>query len=170
MTIKYLSFLITLFLLASSSNALDSDRLQPIRIQADTATVDENDGASVYKGNVIIIQGTLQLTADEVEIFTAENQVIQIIAKASNEAGTLAQYQQQNNESKDLVRAEARKITYLVQEDRLHLIGSAKLRQVGDVFTGELLFYDLGQGIVNLDSGGSDNRVNMTITPKRSPN
>ena len=69
-----------------------------------------------------------------------------------------------------MVSAEARKITYLVQEERLHLAGSAKLRQVGDIFTGELLFYDLGRGIVNLKSGGSNSRINMTITPKKSSN
>ena len=69
-----------------------------------------------------------------------------------------------------MVSAEARKITYLVQEERLHLAGNAKLQQVGDIFTGELLYYDLGRGIVNLDSGGSKGRVNMTISPKQPTN
>ena len=170
MDFKHLSLLTTLFLLATSSSALDSDRHQPIRIQADAAMVDETEGTSIYKGNVIIQQGTLQVTADEVEIYTAENEVIQIIAKAANEPSKLAHYEQQTSSAKDMVRAEARKITYQVQEERLHLAGSAKLQQVGDVFTGELLFYDLGRGIVNLNSGGSNSRINMTITPKKSSN
>ena len=170
MNFKYFSLLATLFLLANSSRALDSDRHQPIRIQADAAMVDETAGTSIYQGNVIIQQGTLQVTADEVEIYTAENEVIQIIAKAANEPNVLAHYEQQINEGKDMVRAEAQKITYLVQEERLHLTGSAKLQQVGDIFTGALLFYDLGRGIVNLNSDGSSGRINMTITPKKSSN
>ena len=170
MKIKNISLLTALYLLASGSSALDSDRHQPIRIQADAAKVDEKEGTSIYSGNVVIVQGTLQLTADEVEIYTAENEVIQIIAKASNEAGTPAKYEQQSNETEELVKAEAQTITYLIQEARLHLSGTAKLWQAEDIFAGELLFYDLNQGIVNLNSVGGNSRVNMTITPKRSSN
>ena len=170
MNLRTLTLLLTLSVMAASSKGLDSDRYQPIRIQADAAMVDENRGTSIYRGNVIIHQGTLQVTADEVEIYTADNQVIQIIAKAAKDPGELAHYEQKNNDTNDMVSAEARKITYLVQEERLHLAGKAKLQQVGDIFTGELLYYDLGRGIVNLDSGGSKGRVNMTISPKQPTN
>lgn len=170
MNLRTLTLLLTLSVMAASSKGLDSDRYQPIRIQADAAMVDESRGTSIYRGNVIIHQGTLQVTADEVEIYTADNQVIQIIAKAAKDPGELAHYEQQTNDANDMVSAEARKITYLVQEERLHLAGKAKLQQVGDIFTGELLYYDLGRGIVNLDSGGSKGRVNMTISPKQPTN
>ena len=149
-------------------SALESDQEQPIRIQADAAIVDETSGSSVYKGNVIITQGTLEVTANEVEIFTADSEVIQIIAKTEKGSEVLAHYQQQINETMDMVVADAQKITYLVQEERLHLSGDARLQQVQDVFTGQLLYYDLGRGIVNLNSSGGSDRVNMTIIPKNS--
>ena len=157
-----------LTLLPTFSSALESDREQPIRIQADAAIVDETSGSSVYKGDVIITQGTLKVTANEVEIFTADGEVIQIIAKTDKDSEVLANYQQQINEAMDMVVADAQKITYLVQEERLHLSGDARLQQVQDVFTGQLLYYDLGRGIVNLNSSGGSDRVNMTITPKKS--
>ena len=157
-----------LTLLPTFSSALESDREQPIRIQADAAIVDETSGSSVYKGNVIITQGTLEVTANEVEIFTADSEVIQIIAKTEKGSEVLAHYQQQINEAMDMVVADAKKITYLVQEERLHLSGDARLQQVQDVFTGQLLYYDLGRGIVNLNSSGGSDRVNMTIIPKNS--
>ena len=149
-------------------SALESDQEQPIRIQADAAIVDETSGSSVYKGNVIITQGTLEVTANEVEIFTADSEVIQIIAKTEKGSEVLAHYQQQINKAMDMVVADAKKITYLVQEERLHLSGDARLQQVQDVFTGQLLYYDLGRGIVNLNSSGGSDRVNMTIIPKNS--
>ena len=155
-----------LTLLPTFSSALESDREQPIRIQADAAIVDETSGSSVYKGNVIITQGTLEVTANEVEIFTADSEVIQIIAKTEKDSEALAHYQQQINEAMDMVVADAQQITYLVQEERLHLSGDARLQQVQDVFTGQLLYYDLGRGIVNLNSSGGSDRVNMTISPK----
>ncbi|MDA0272917.1 MAG: lipopolysaccharide transport periplasmic protein LptA [Proteobacteria bacterium] len=164
--LRFAPYLLTL--LPTFLYALETDREQPIRIQADAAIVDETKGSSVYKGNVIITQGTLEVTADEVEIFTADGEVIQIIAKTNKGSEVLAQYQQQTNEAMDMVVANARKITYLVQEERLHLAGDARLQQVQDVFTGQLLYYDLGRGIVNLSSSGGSDRVNMTINPKKS--
>jgi lipopolysaccharide export system protein LptA len=164
--LRFALYLLTL--LPTFSYALETDREQPIRIQADAAIVDETKGSSVYKGNVIITQGTLEVTADEVEIFTADSEVIQIIAKTNKGSEVLAHYQQQTNDAMDMVVADAQKITYLVQEERLHLAGDARLQQVQDVFTGQLLYYDLGRGIVNLNSSGGSDRVNMTITPKKS--
>ena len=160
---RFALYLMTL--LPTFSYALETDREQPIRIQADAAIVDEKKGSSVYKGNVIITQGTLEVTADEVEIFTADREVIQIIAKTNKGSEVLAHYQQQTNEAMDMVVADAKKITYLVQEERLHLAGDARLQQIDDVFTGQLLYYDLGRGIVNLNSSGGSDRVNMTINP-----
>ncbi len=157
-----------LTLLPTFSYALETDREQPIKIQADAAMVDDTKGSSVYKGNVIITQGTLEVTADEVEIFTADSEVIQIIAKTDKDSDVLAHYQQQTNEAMDMVIADAQKITYLVQEERLHLTGDARLQQAQDVFAGQLLYYDLARGIVNLNSSGGSDRVNMTIIPKKS--
>lgn len=155
-------------MLASNTHALDSDREQLIQIQADAAMVDENQGKSVYRGDVVITQGTLEVTADEVEIYTADSAVIQIIARVDKDSEKLAHYRQQVNAAREMVYADARTITYLVQEERLHLAGDARLQQIEDVFTGELLYYDLGRGIVNLNSSGGSDRVNMTITPKKN--
>jgi lipopolysaccharide export system protein LptA len=163
---KFLLYLLTLH--PTFSSALESDREQPISIQADAAIVDEANGSSVYKGNVIITQGTLEVTANEVEIFTAAGEVIQIIATTDKGSEVLAHYQQQINEAMEMVVADAQKITYLIQEDRLHLSGDARLQKVMDVFTGQLLSYDLERGIVNLNSLGGSDRVKMTITPKKS--
>jgi lipopolysaccharide transport protein LptA len=69
----------------------------------------------------------------------------------------------------EMVVADAQKITYLIQEDRLHLAGDARLQNIQDVFTGQLLSYDLQRGIVNLNSLGGSDRVRMTIMPKKSP-
>lgn len=148
--------------------ALESDQEQPIQIEADAAMIDEANGNSIHKGNVVIEQGTLQLRANEVEIISSNNELIQIIASADGSGNKLAHYEQQTNDAGDRVLANAEKITYLIQEKRLHLSGNARLQQVDDVFTGELLYYDLEKGVVNLDSGDSGERVKMQIKPRSS--
>ena len=160
--------LLGLCLIHSPSFALEEDRYEPITIQADAAMVNDVEGISVYKGSVTIEQGTLHVMADEVEMFTDEDEVIQIIAKTDLASESLAHYEQQINAANEMVSAEARKITYLVQEQRLHLSGDATLNQAGDIFSGELLYYDIPGGIVNLVAGpGPSDRVNLTITPNK---
>ena len=154
-------------LLGVNSFALESDSQQPINIQADSAIVDDIKGMSTYRGNVNIDQGSMHIIADEVEIILDEKEVIQIIASTDTDSDQLAHYEQLPDDSDEVVFANARKITYLVQEKRLHLSGSATLKQINDTFTGELLYYDIGEGIVNLNSGGkSGDRIKMTINPK----
>ena len=94
-----------LALTSLSAAALESDREQAIRIQADAAMVDENAGTSIYRGNVIIQQGTLKVT-QEVEIFSSDSEIVQIIAKADQKSSRLAHYQQQLNANNDRVSAE----------------------------------------------------------------
>ena len=147
-----------------------SDRDQPIHIQADNAVVDETSGTSIYRGEVNIRQGTLKIDADEVEIITANEEVVQIIASMNEDSPGLAHYEQLPEDSQEMVYADARTITYLVQEEKIHLAGQASLRQVQDIFEGELLHYDLKGGIVNLNSSSDpDDRIQMTINPRKKP-
>ncbi len=164
---------LTILLLAGTlcvteeARALASDREQPIHIQADAATIDDSSGSSLYTGNVIIEQGTLQINADEVEIISHEREVIQIVASTNPGSSNLAHYEQLPDDSEDRVYANARTITYLVKEEKLHLTGNATLKQMQDTFAGERLFYDVSQGILNLSSGDKPgDRIRMTINPR----
>jgi lipopolysaccharide export system protein LptA len=155
-----------MLILSVKVGALTSDGEQPLHIQADAAVMDDAKGSSVYRGNVSIEQGTLQIKADEVEIITSDSEVIQIIASADANSKNLVHFEQLPDDSTDLVYADARKITYLVQEERLHLSGNATLRQTKDVLTGELVYYDITQGIMSLKSGGQQDRIDVIINPK----
>ena len=147
---------------------LESDQRQPIRIQADKAVITDKEGLSVYEGNVIIVQGTLQINAEIVEIKSQDRTILEVRARSDGEAKNLAKFKQTLSNEGEEIFAEAKKINYLVQESRLLLNGQAKLEQRKDVFSGEVLFYDIAKGLVNLDSGSSKERVNMTISPKES--
>jgi lipopolysaccharide export system protein LptA len=146
--------------------ALAEDRELPIHIEADAAVIDDAKGSSIYRGNVIIEQGTLLINADEIEVITADQEVIQIIAMTDTDSDKLAHYEQLPDDSEDRVFADARKIVYLVQEERVHLSGNGTLKQAKDVLKGELIYYDVALGIMSLKSTGKDGRIKMTINPK----
>ena len=66
----------------------------PITIQADSATVSELEGTSVYRGNVIIEQGGLRITADEIVIESQSLRPSTIIAKSVVESTCHARFEQ----------------------------------------------------------------------------
>ncbi|MFN3237271.1 MAG: lipopolysaccharide transport periplasmic protein LptA [Pseudomonadales bacterium] len=160
-----------LFGFTAASYALTSDRDQPISIEADSAFIDEVKGETIYEGNAIIRQGTLNITADKVRVIMTDNEVVQIIASMAVGAEGLAHYEQQPDDDEALVSADAKTINYFIQEERLHLTGNAILQQTLDRFAGELLYYDMTTGVVELKSGKSSEdkvgRVSITLQPKK---
>ena len=163
-------FLLCLSVLSVSlplqSHALSSDRQQAINIQADSAMVDDKLGVTIYSGNVIIDQGTLRITADEVKVLRSNREVLQIIASMAPESKKRAHYEQLPDGNEELVSADARIITYFLAEERLHLVGNAFLKQTRDTFSGEILHYDVSSGIVDLKGGSKSNpRIKITIAP-----
>ena len=141
----------------------DSER--PIHIKADRVVMDDLRGTSVYRGEVIITQGTLKVTADEMEVVSEGSGISQIVAKAGRGGSRLAHYEQRAQDSDGMIYADAEQIVYWVGDERLQLSGNARLQQVGDVFAGESLDYDMNRGIVNISSPSPGERVKMIINP-----
>jgi lipopolysaccharide export system protein LptA len=172
--LRKLPLLITALLLSQTVVGLTSDRDQPISIEADSAYVDDTNGVTIYEGNAFIQQGTLMINADKVKVIMSDSEVIEIIASMHVGSEGLAHYEQVPDEDEDLVAADAKIITYFIQEERLHLAGDAHLQQTQNKFSGELLYYNMTTGVVELKGGKSSaeksGRVSITMQPmKKTP-
>ena len=68
--LSLLLYLWTAVLLAAapSAHAEKADRSKPINLEADTATVDDVKKVSIYEGNVILTQGTLQIRGNKLVV------------------------------------------------------------------------------------------------------
>jgi lipopolysaccharide export system protein LptA len=157
-------------LLCRTSPALDSDRDKDINILADAATVDNKAGITIYSGRVKIDQGTLKISADVVKVIMDGSEVMQFIASMKPQSESLAHYEQKQQKDNELVSADAKTITYFFQEERLHLAGDAHLKQTKNTFSGELLYYDVANGIVDVKGSGkkTGGRVSVVISPRTS--
>ncbi|MEW6462146.1 MAG: lipopolysaccharide transport periplasmic protein LptA [Pseudomonadota bacterium] len=151
--------------------ALPSDRDQPIRIQADTAELDDKQGVAVYRGDVIITQGTLKITGDTVTITQTASGDIDVFTSVGN----LAYYEQKPDVGKDIVKAYGKTIQYFASNERIVLIDQAKVIQEGNTFEGEKIVYDTRRQIVNAGRATGSNvstprpRIDMVIQPKNKP-
>lgn len=151
--------------------ALPSDREQPIRIQADSAELDDKQGVAVYRGDVIITQGTLKITGDTVTITQTASGDIDVFTSVGN----LAYYEQKPAADKEIVKAYGRTIQYFSSNERIVLIDQAKVIQEGNTFEGEKIVYDTQRQIVNAGRATGSNvstprpRIDMIIQPKNKP-
>lgn len=150
-------------LATTAALGLPDDRSQPIEIESQSAVREEKQGLTIYRGDVIISQGSILIRADTVTIHSAGNQVSKIIC-----TGAPAHYQQQLKPGDTPVIARANTIEYLLEQDVINLITNASLEQDGATLTGERIDYDLKQEIIKArgDATGSP-RIRMVIPPNQ---
>lgn len=168
-----LPLLISLGLAAASSTswALPSDRDQPIRVQADSAELDDKQGVAVYRGSVVITQGSLKITGDTVTLTQNQTGDLEVFTAV----GKPAYYEQQPSTDKQIVKAYGLTIQYYATNERIVLIDQAKVIQQGNTFEGEKIVYDTQRQIVNAGRAGGtaisspQPRIDMVILPKKKP-
>ena len=158
------SLLLILLPLAFAPLALakESDRQQPMDLQADTSNaVLADDGDSTFSGNVSITQGSLRIAAGAMTITRKDGAVARVVFE-----GKPATMQQENDNGAQM-RAQANKIDYDVNVESVVLTGNVEVDQAGDRLTGERITYDLKNGRLNAAGDGSgDGRIRMTIQPR----
>src|SRR5690606_1984823 len=114
--VKSLSLVLGLsaFLLGSTAWALPEDGNQPIRIQADTAELDDNQGVAAYRGGVVITHGTITIAGATVTFPPDANRDVE----AFTSAGKPAPYEQKPAVDKEIVKASGLTIQYYAANER----------------------------------------------------
>jgi len=160
---RHLKLALSLWLaLPLGAAALESDRQQPIQVQADSVELDNRTGVSTYRGNVVLEQGTLHLEADLLKVYRGNDELDRIEAE-----GRPVRLRQRPEGAAADVEGEALRLEYRAAADRLLLEGSASVRQGGDLFSGERIEYDIVHSRVQ--ASGQDNgsgRVHAIIQPR----
>ena len=151
-------------LVATSAQALRSDREQPIRVSSDTVDVNQKTGVSKYAGNVVLVQGTLRIEANEVLVYFRNNEVDKVFAK-----GKPLHYRQRIDGHEQEVQASARRLEYYATKHRVDLYDRVAFRQGEDVFQSPVVRYDLNTTQLTAEGGTSPERVHSVITPRSKP-
>lgn len=155
--------------------ALSTDREQPIEIEADFAELDDEEGTTVYIGNVVVVQGSIRMTGDRLRVnFTPERELEDAYLE-----GRLATFKQTPDEGKEDVEGEAINIEYHALENMIYLIEKAKVTQGERLTQGHRINYDTERSIVTVRSARATSadkdsqpketsgRVRIIIPPKK---
>lgn len=129
--------------LALDVAALATDSQQPIEIQADFAELDDQEGKTIYVGNVVVIQGSIKMTGDKLKVNFSEDRDLEDVYMEGRPA-----YFKQTPDSGDDVEGEALLIEYHALKSLLHLIQKAKLTQGARLFEGDRINYDTAKSVI----------------------
>lgn len=158
-----------LLIVLASANAfgLESDAEAEMTIQSDRAEFDKLTGVAVYKGRVILEQGTLLIKADQITLYSNDDQKL----TKSIAVGKPAHYQQLMEGDEGPTKAQGHTITYLAEEKIITLLEAAILEQEGNSFSGNKIVYDIKNENIKAkgDLGDQQNgRIKMTIQPAKT--
>ncbi len=152
-----------LILLPALATALQSDKDQPIYIEADSVDIDDRSGISIYKGNVELTQGSIIIKADKVTVTQRQNETDQIEA-----IGQPVTFQQDTEDGKGTIKGRAKKAEYSANSETIDMIGDAVLTQGQDTFKSDRITYDRARAVVKAGaSAKGKERVKVTIGGKK---
>ncbi|WP_275097387.1 lipopolysaccharide transport periplasmic protein LptA [Sedimenticola hydrogenitrophicus] len=152
-----------LLILPGVAAALQSDKDQPIYIEADAVDIDDRSGISTYKGNVELTQGSILITADQVTVTQRPDKNDQIEA-----IGNPATFRQETEGDKGTIKGRARKAEYSANSEIINMTGDAVLTQGQDTFKSDRIIYDRARAVVKAGaSAQGKERVRVTIGGKK---
>jgi len=143
--------------------ALETDRQQPLEVNADTTDGTLGDGMATLKGNVEIHQGSLLISADIAQVEKVEGKVRRF------ELNGTPVHLQQEIEGEGLVQAEAQKIDYEVATGIVTLTGNADVTHPQYHISGEVLEYDMNTQHFKGSGGDGNGRIRIRLDPEVVP-
>ncbi len=148
-----------------SALALQSDINQPITVEADSMDVDDATGTSVYRGNVVLRQGTITLKSSKLTVIQGKgNKSDRIIA-----TGSPAVLRQLPDGKKEYVEGRAQRMEYTVDGEILYLIDKASIKQGPDFFKSDRIAWDRAHAVIKAGaSAQGQRRVQVTIGSKQN--
>ena len=161
-TFNKAALLLLVLMLPSHLQALTGDSEQPIAVEADSLEVRDQDNVSIYRGNVSLVQGSLEIRSDRLVIHFNENKDLVLMEMT----GTPARFRQLDDERQEML-GEAMQINYTESDSILELMGAARFSHAGDIIESKLIRINTEDNSIQAGSTDSDERVKMLIQPRQ---
>ncbi|MES9943832.1 MAG: lipopolysaccharide transport periplasmic protein LptA [Candidatus Thiodiazotropha sp.] len=156
-------YLISLLCIAQPGLALESDKDQPMQLEADSLSIDEASGVVLYEGSVEVTQGSLKIWAERLWVHRRQGKTEKVIGE-----GNPVRFRQLIEQGGEEARGEARRVEISLEHDELLLIDDALLEQGNNHFRSDRIIYNRGKALVRAGSSAQGKqRVQVVIEPEQ---
>ena len=136
-----------------------SDRNQPMTIDSTNSDCNfSDDGRCRFSGNVVIVQGTMEIHADTADIIRKNGETERVVL-----TGKQARLKQQMDDN-TWMNARADNMDYNISSEVIILTGNYNVESERGTNAGQRMVYNTRTG--NMQSGGDGTRVRTVIQPK----
>jgi lipopolysaccharide export system protein LptA len=162
---RLLTLGLTLAFAASFAHAEKADRDKPIQITADNGTLDQLKGITVWKGNVVVIQGTLKVNANEVTVTRDDKGNQTLVA-----FGKPVTFRQKVEGKNEWIEGQGSRLDYTTITNLAVLTGNARVKRNEDLVVGNVITYNTDSEQYEVKggsaSGPNSGRVTVILQPQ----
>lgn len=152
---------------AAQAYSLESDRSAPIEIEADQVHLDQSKGIAKYRGNVSLVQGSIHISAQSIQVYANNGQLQRADIQGSKEQ--LARFEQQTQAGQTM-SGEAQSIAMQQDSSEIVFEGAATVDDGLNKISGALIRYNTEQHKIMANNNGSESgRVKMIFLPNTTP-
>jgi lipopolysaccharide export system protein LptA len=147
----------------ATTPAAVQNRHEMLNVRADAVTIDEKTGTAVYRGRVLLTQGSLRVEADRLEVRTDKNRRLNSVTAIGRPAKLRGFVENRDDE----IQAEAERVIYRASGREIEMTGNAWARQGKDEFRAQQINYGIdSKQLTAQGGGGADGRVHVIFQPK----
>ena len=140
--------------------AATSDRQKPVNLRADRIEIDQKKGTSLYRGHVLLTQGTLRMTAARAEARNRGNKVETVTAE-----GEPVTFRLRPEGGTEYIQGRASRVHYRVPEQLVDFGGNVNLQRGRDAFRAAHARYDITTRQV-IAEGNAEQRAYVALVPR----
>ncbi len=140
--------------------ALSSDEQQPIQVEADSLEIRDQENISIYTGNVLMNQGSLEISCEQLTLHFDDQKELILMEMT----GAPATYRQLDDDKQEL-NGQADRMQYRQSESILVMTGNARFIYKGNKIESNTIQISTDNQGIQAGSSGTDDRVKMLIQP-----
>jgi lipopolysaccharide export system protein LptA len=142
-----------------------ADRNKPIHLEADRVTLDDTKQMGIFTGNVLMTQGTLSISGDEITATQGAKGF-----ERGTATGAPAKFRQKRDGSDEYVEGSGRRIEYDAVTGLIDIYGQAHIRRGQDDVRADHITYNAHDQSFRVSGTKTPKQpVIVTINPKTSP-
>lgn len=135
---------------------------EPVHLEADSVDIDEQKGISVYRGNVVLNQANMRLSAVEIQVFSHKGKLQKIIAK-----GNPVKTEVTPEGGRPPIFGTSLEVEFHAAQRLVIMQNSAKLSQGRNEFQGHRIEYNMDKNLISAHKSTNGNeRVKVIIHPQ----
>lgn len=145
----------------AGESSISIDFTLPVTLDSKSQAIDGKRKTSIFTGEVVIRQGSLELLADRVEVDASAGAGKEMITAS----GRPASYRQRKDDG-SMVEAQANEITYQIDSRTISLSGNALIQQNDVSVTSDAIIFDMTkEQILASTDANSEDSVRTIISP-----